>query len=388
MIGTGKQTERYPGLSLLAGLGKPLLWLHCDTPHRLEKLASLSEAVLQAHDRVGLVLSFSDSCTAPPEIPRRLCVACADDGTELARLLGQCAQVSAALLATRSLAAGLLASLARQRTRILVAEMAAPEVTGLWSFTPGHGKRVLARVDHVYLASETWRARWERAGVPSERMSVIGTLAQAPLALKCNEAEREALAAALRQRTVWLAAGVPPEEEARVIAVQQEALRETHRLALILHPADPMRGPELHDRFADRVSMALRSRDAPLLPETQVYIADTEGERGLWYRLAVACYMGGSFSTGSTYSPLEPAGLGCAIVHGPESGRFDAAFDMLAERRASRRVTRPEALGAMMRSVLGPERAAELAHGGWQVVSEGAEATETLVAALLAAERD
>ncbi|CUX83485.1 MAG: 3-deoxy-D-manno-octulosonic-acid transferase [Roseibaca calidilacus] len=388
MTGHVEQTAQYPDLGLIAGLGSPLLWLHCDTPRRLEKLAALSEAVLQADEAVGLVLSFPVGCTPPPEIPRRLCVACQDDGAQLARLLGRGARVATALLATRSLAARLVLRLRRQNTRVLLAEMAAPRVTGLWSVLPGHTRRVLGRVDHVFLARESWQDRWQRAGVPGERMSVIGALAQAPLALKCNEAEREALAESLRQRTVWLAAGVPPEEEEQVIAVQHEALRETHRLALILHPSDPMRGPALYDRFAHQFNMALRSRDDPLLPETQVYIADTEGERGLWYRLAVACYMGGSFSTGSTYSPLEPAGLGCAIVHGPESGRFDAAFDMLTERRASRRVTRSDALGAMMRSVLRPERAAEMAHGGWQVVSEGSEATETLVTALLAANRD
>jgi len=36
----------------------------------------------------------------------------------------------------------------------------------------------------------------------------------------------------------------------------------------------------------------------------------------------------------------------------------------------------------MLRAVLRPEQAAEMAHRGWQIVSEGAEATEILVAAL------
>lgn len=388
MTGMTTQKAACQNLALIAGLGTPLLWLHCDTPHRLEKLAALSEAILQADAAAGLVLSFPDGCTAPPETPRRLCIACPDDGMQLARLLCQRGPIASALLATRAVAAGMVATLARAGTRILLAEIPVPRVSGMWSVMPGHARRVLDRVDHVYLASERWQAGWLRAGVPPARMSVIGTLAQAPLALKCNETERDLLSDALRQRTVWLAAGVPPEEEERVIAVQQEALRETHRLALILHPSDPMRGPALFDRFSHQFNMALRSRDDPLLPETQVYIADTEGERGLWYRLAVACYMGGSFSTGSTYSPLEPAGLGCAIVHGPESGRFGTAYDMMGDRKAAQRVTRPDALGAMMRSVLRPERAAEMAHRGWQVVSEGSEATEILVAALLAASRE
>ncbi|SUZ31591.1 3-deoxy-D-manno-octulosonic acid transferase [Roseibaca ekhonensis] len=387
---TGRLDHRVSedGMSLVAGLGSPLVWLHCDSPSRLEKLTALSEAVLQADEEVGVLLIYPQACPPPAEIPRRLCLPCADDGAALGRKLAAKTRIGAALIAARSLPAGVVAPLAKQGTRVLLAEMAVPRAEGFWSMTPGYKRRAFSRVSHVFLATERARALWREAGFADERLSVIGTLSQVPLALKCNETERETLAESLRHRTVWLAAGVPPEEEERVIAVQQEALRESHRLALILHPADPMRGPELYARFAHQFTMALRSRDDPITPETQVYIADTEGERGLWYRLAVACYMGGSFSKGSSFSPMEAAGLGCAIVHGPEKGQFAAAFDLLAERRATRRLTRPPALGAMMRAVLRPEQAAEMAHRGWQIVSEGSEATETLVTALLAACRE
>ena len=349
MTGTDEQTSYFSGLAMIAGLGDPLLWFHCDTPRRLEKLAALSEAVLQSDESAGVVLSFPQDCTAPPEIPRRLCIACEDDGARLARLLGQGAQISTALLATRSLDAALVATLTRRRTRILVAEMPAPRTTGRWAFIPGHARRVLARVAHVYLAKEDWLAQWQGAGVPADRLSVIGTLSQAPLALKCNEAEREALADALRQRTVWLAAGVPPEEEERVIAVQQEALRETHRLALILHPADPMRGPALYDRFAHQFNMALRSRAIPCCPKHRFYCRYEPGA-ACRYRWRSPCYMGGSLTPARAYSPLRTRRcLGLLYLHGPESGPVRRRVHRHVCRAAGRRgvITRPRfCLGA------------------------------------------
>ena len=375
-------------LSLIAGLGGPVVWLHCDTPGRLEKLVALSEAVLQAQDSAGVLLSYPADCAAPVEMPRRLCLPCADNGSALVRKIAPRVRIAAVLLATRSLSSGLVTQLLRQGTRVLVAEMPTPRTAGVRFRLPGHTRRVLNRLTHVYLASEQWRASWRSAGMPDARMSVIGTLSQAPMALHCNERERESLADSLRHRTVWLAAGVPIEEEAHVMAVQRDALRESHRLALILHPADPRRGPELYARYAQDFTMALRSRDDPITPETQVYIADTEGERGLWYRLAVACYLGGSLTHGSTFSPLEAAGLGCAVVHGPEGGPYGAMFDLLTDRKATRRVTRPADLSRRLRAVLRPEQAADMAHRGWQIVSEGSEATETLVTALLAADRE
>lgn len=371
--------------SLLRGLGTPLVWLHCDSRLRLEKLAALSEALLQADDAVGVVLCYPQGCAPPAEIPRRVCLPSAPDGAAQVRRVAAHVRVAAALVAMRNLPADIITQWARHGTQVLVADVAVPRVQPHWLPTPGQARRVLARLSHVYLAAERLRGPWVRAGLPEARVSVIGTLSQAPLALKCNEAERDLLAEALRHRTIWLAAGVPEAELDMLIAVQQEALRDSHRLVLILHPSDPMTGPALHARFAQHFNTALRSRDDPITPETQVYIADTEGERGLWYRLAVACYLGGSFTDGSTLSPMEAAGLGCAIVHGPEGGRFGDAFDLLAERRATRRLTRPDALGRMMRAALRPEQAADMAHRGWQIVSEGSEATETLVTALLAA---
>ncbi|MCC1482546.1 3-deoxy-D-manno-octulosonic acid transferase [Roseibaca sp. Y0-43] len=384
MTTTATDQMQEAALPLLKGLGTPLVWLHCDSRTRLNKFTALSDAVLQADEGAGVLLTYPPDCPAPVETPRRLSVPCAVDAPGFVRKVASAVPVAAALIAARSLSGDMIAQWVKAGTQVFVADVAVPRVAGSWSLAPGHTRRVLNKLAHVFLASERMRAPWLAAGLPEERLSTIGTLSQAPLALRCNEAERDALASALRQRTIWLAAGVPEAEEELIIAVQQEALRDSHRLVLILHPADPMRGPELHARVSTRFNAALRSRDDSITPETQVYIADTEGERGLWYRLAVACYLGGSFTDGSSFSPMEAAALGCAMVHGPEGGRYGDAFDLLTERRATRRITRPEALGRMLRAVLRPEQAADMAHRGWQIVSEGAEATESLVAALLA----
>lgn len=370
-------------LPVLAGMGGPWVWLHCDSRNRLNKFISLSEAILEADDTVGVILSYPPECEPPVELPRRLALSCAVDAPGIVRKLGAHARIAAALVAARSLPGDMIVQWARFGTRVFVVDVSVPRVSGSWSIAPGHTRRILNRLAHVFLASERLQSTWAGAGLRGDRVSVIGSLSQAPLALRCNDAERDSLADALRHRTIWLAVGVPQGEEDMIIALQQEALRESHRLVLILHPSDPMRGPDLHVRMSQYFNAALRSHDDPITAETQVYIADTEGERGLWYRLAVACYLGGSFTDGSTYSPMEAAGLGCAIVHGPEGGRYGDAFDLLTERRATRRLTRPDALGRMLRAVLRPDQAAEMAHRGWQIVSEGAEATETLVAALL-----
>ncbi len=367
-----------------AAAAGPMVWLHTDTAAGRDTLVPLSDALLDADPVLSVLLTHPAGTAPPPEVPRRHARCCAPDDPALARAMRR-HRPAAVLVLADPLPTGMLARWHTAATPVLVAEATAPRLRPAGPRWPGHARRALRRLTHVYLAGARWRAAWRARGLGDDRLTALGRLSQAPMALRCNTAERDTLAGAFRQRTLWLAAGVPRSEEDLVAAAHAEALRESHRVGLILHPDDPHRGPALQARLAPQFTTALRSRDEPITPETQVYIADTEGERGLWYRLAVAGYAGGSLTTGATLSPMEAAALGCAIVHGPEAGRHGAAFEQLADANATLRLTHPDGLGPAICSALRPDHAAELAHRGWDVISAGAEATQTLVDALLAA---
>jgi 3-deoxy-D-manno-octulosonic-acid transferase len=87
---------------------------------------------------------------------------------------------------------------------------------------------------------------------------------------------------------------------------------------LILVPRHPNRGVDIEaDAKARGFSVARRSLGASV-EKANVYIADTLGELGLWYRLADLAIMGGSFTEGvGGHNPLEAARLGCPFVVGP-----------------------------------------------------------------------
>ncbi len=363
----------------------PVVWFHADSQVALAKLVALWDGVVRQKPGLELVLSFPANLAAPvvgagcvlvPVRSRRF--------GGLARVLAPM-RPCVGLMAVRAVPAPLVRMAQDIGCPLMLVEADYPRVAGLWGRIPGVARRTLRKLARIFVPSADHLRVWTQAGLTPERLVECGVLNDAPRAMPCNDAEREALADALRQRSVWLAAAVPEAEEGIVIAALRETLRESHRLVLLLHPADPARGPALHAELAERFSTALRSVDDPITTETQVYIVDTEGERGLWYRLAVACYIGGSLSrTGASLSPFEAAGLGCAIVHGREVGRHGDAFARLADAQATRRILRADALGRTMCAVLRPEAAAALANRAWEVVSDGAEASEAITAALLA----
>ncbi|MEI4488119.1 glycosyltransferase N-terminal domain-containing protein [Frigidibacter sp. MR17.14] len=218
-------------------------------------------------------------------------------------------------------------------------------------------------------------------------IEVTGAIESALDPLPANEAEREALALLLRARPVWFAAGTTAEDEEAILAAHARASQYAHRMLLILAPADPARGPEIAAAAAARDwQVALRSRDEEPEPEVQVFVADAEGETGLWYRLAPVSFMAGTFGAGTpaARSPLEPAALGSAILHGPAHGAHSALYARLAAAGAARQVAAEEALAEALVDLIAADRAALLAHAAWSVSSGGAGAAEDVLHAVLA----
>ena len=144
-------------------------------------------------------------------------------------------------------------------------------------------------------------------------------------------AAREAL---VGLRPVLLASSHPEDE-----FVTLSALRAMDRRPLlIIAPRDPLRGPEIARRVSE-AGFAATLRSAGEGPTGDVWIADTFGEMGLWYRLCPVTIMGGTFGATEGHNPWEPAALGSAILHGPRTANFARDFEILHEAAAARSVT-------------------------------------------------
>jgi 3-deoxy-D-manno-octulosonic-acid transferase len=137
-----------------------------------------------------------------------------------------------------------------------------------------------------------------------------------------------ALRAAVGGRPVILAASTHEGEEA-MIAEAVAALPAPTPL-LVIAPRHPARAEAIAHALALQPA-ARRSLGEPLCAQTRVYLADTLGELGLFYRLADICLLGGSLVPGiGGHNPLEAARLGCAIVSGPHVANAQAIYDAMS----------------------------------------------------------
>ena len=110
------------------------------------------------------------------------------------------------------------------------------------------------------------------------------------------------------------------------------------------------------------LSIARRARGDPVTRGTQVYLADTMGELGLFYRLAGIAFVGGSLVAKGGHNPFEAARLGCAVLHGPDMTNCAAMATALAAADAAEAVSGPAALAQAVSTLLAdPQLRAERA---------------------------
>ncbi|RMH43904.1 MAG: 3-deoxy-D-manno-octulosonic acid transferase [Alphaproteobacteria bacterium] len=255
-----------------------------------------------------------------------------------------------------------------------------------WRWLRGMSRALLTRF-HLIMAQDAETERRLRSlGARADGIEVTGTLKEGSSALPVNQTEHDALAQLLAGRPVWVAASTHDGEEALVAQAHRFARRAAHRLLLIIVPRHPERGPDIAEALAaDGWQVALRSRDEEPDAETQIYVADTLGELGLWYRLAPISFVGGSLAPVGGHNPFEPAALGSAIIHGPNVENFRDVYERFGAAGATIEVTSAEELGNAVVELLAPDRAAAMAHAAWEVCSSGAEVTDRAVEVLLTA---
>ena len=129
--------------------------------------------------------------------------------------------------------------------------------------------------------------------------------------------------------------------------------------------------------------LALRSREELPIATTDIYVADTMGELGLFYRLAPIVFMGGSLVEHGGQNPIEAVKLGASIVHGPHVFNFTDVYDALDRAGGARRAESQEALVKQLGQLLADPKARDASLAAAEhVVQQLGGALERTLAAL------
>lgn len=180
-----------------------------------------------------------------------------------------------------------------------------------------------------------------------------GNLKHDARALHVDPRELETLRGTIGQRPVWIATNTHEGEERIALETHRQLVMRYPDLFTIIIPRHPLRGAAIAEeaRLLD-LSTAQRSLHAPISGATQIYVADTLGELGLFYALGCPVFIGGTFSAMGGHNHFEAARFGCALIAGPSDFNFADSYHQFTREGAMQRVTTPGMLTATVDDLL------------------------------------
>lgn len=309
----------------------PLVWIHGASVGEVLASAGLIERLRELNLRVLLTSGTVTSAEIvakrfPPDIIHQYLPF--DSPRFVTRFLDHW-QPSLALFVESELWPNLiLAGKARRLPMVLINGRMSPRSFPRWKRFPETIGALLGSFELCLAQSEADGARFAALG--GRNVSVTGNLKLDVAAPPAAEGAFLALTVATRGRPVIVAASTHPGEEEIVLDAHHALRNFFPSLLTVIVPRHAARGESVAAvASASGARVALRSRDELPHEATDVFIADTMGELGLFYRLSPVVLMGGSFVAHGGQNPIEAIKLGASVVHGPHVFNFADVYDAL-----------------------------------------------------------
>jgi 3-deoxy-D-manno-octulosonic-acid transferase len=363
----------------------PMVWIHGASVGEVLASAALIERLRALNIRILLTSGTVTSAAIvakrfPPDIIHQYVPF--DSPRYVARFLDHW-RPSLALFIESDLWPNLiLQSSARRLPMVLINGRMSQRSFPRWRRVHGTISAILEKFDICLAQSDTDAERFSALGCPN--VITTGNLKLDVPAPPADPDKLDRLLSLTRGRPVIVAASTHPGEEEILIAAHRTLAGFFPGLLTVIVPRHPDRGPPVW-RLVDAAGLkaTLRSRDELPNASTDIYVADTMGELGLFYRLAEIVFMGGSLVPHGGQNPIEAIKLGASIVHGPHVFNFTDVYEALDSTGGARTADTEEALVKQLGQLLASRDAsAAMSAASRRVVEELGGALERTLTAL------
>lgn len=229
-----------------------------------------------------------------------------------------------------------------------------------WSRFQSLARRLFSTVDLVLAQSPVDAERFASLG--AQTVVTTGNIKFDRKPPEADQATLTDLQDQLGERPCWLAASTHAGEEEEIARAHDALIASYPDLLTVIVPRHPERGNDLARALGRDGArpIALRSRQEAMPEHAGLYIADTLGELGHFYRLAPVSFIGGSLIEHGGQNPIEAVQLDSLVVHGPHIGNFRTVYSALGEARACVRIESADTLAETVDQALkNPSRSLE-----------------------------
>jgi 3-deoxy-D-manno-octulosonic-acid transferase len=363
----------------------PLVWIHGASVGEVLAAAALIERLRALNMRILLTSGTVTSAAIvakrfPPDIIHQYVPY--DSPRYVARFLDHW-RPSLALFIESDLWPNLiLSSAARRLPMVLINGRMSHRSFPRWRRINTTISALLGRFDVCLAQSQVDADRFAALG--SRNVITTGNLKLDVPAPPADAGKLERLMSVTRGRPIIVAASTHPGEEEMLVATHRALASFFPSLLSVIVPRHPDRGEAIaREIAASGLQVALRSREQLPTATTDIYLADTMGELGLFYRLSPIVFMGGSLVPHGGQNPIEAIKLGASIVHGPHVFNFTDVYEALDNAGGARQADSEQALVKQLGQLLADPAAREqLAEASGRVVEQLGGALERTLSAL------
>jgi 3-deoxy-D-manno-octulosonic-acid transferase len=354
----GHIKERLGSASLARPSGKKLLWIHAASVGESQSVLPLIGAIQQRYPHWWVMVT-TGTVTSARLMKERLPAGAfhqymyLDTPQAVARFLSHWKPDAALWVESELWPNTLLALKARGIPAALINGRLSDRSYRRWLRARRSAAALLGCFCHVFAQSEADAQRFRALGAAN--VSSHGNLKNDSAPLKADELALRQMRVSLGTRPRWLAASLHPGEVEVVAQAHKRLCNAYPDILTLVVPRHPGKGETIRAAFEQAGCKAvLRSRNAFIEPyrpglEGMVYIADTMGELGLYYRISKIAFIGGSLIPHGGQNPLEAARLDNALLFGEHMFNFEDCKTALIEQEAAIEVTgAPELAGAVL----------------------------------------
>lgn len=198
-----------------------------------------------------------------------------------------------------------------------------------WSYLKSFASATLDTFDLILCQTPKDKERYDALG--AKQTLVTDNIKYSAKPLEFNKSDFDQLMKSIYSRPTWVCASTHDNEEEIACRIHEILKIKIPNLLTIIIPRHPERRDQILkscQQYQLKITLRGEAKKPPSIQD-DIYIADTFGELGLFYRLSPLAFIGRSLSKdgGGGHNPIEAAQLGCCVIHGRHVQNLQEIYD-------------------------------------------------------------
>ncbi len=152
-----------------------------------------------------------------------------------------------------------------------------------------------------------------------------------------------------KKKNIICASSTHEGEESLFGKIHNKNKNKINKLLTIIIPRHVDRSQGIKSKLDEmNLKVHMHSSNKRIDKNTDIYLVDTYGETNIFYNLSNIVFLGGSIINRGGQNPLEPARLGCKILHGPYIHNFKEIYSFLKKIKIATKFTNESSLSQII----------------------------------------